>query len=257
VYANFPWLLDLNWLAYLGGYGPADALGLAAADLFRNLLALLNGDIFALLVGDFDALLLLVDAAHLLGNLLAGLVAALGEGHIHVTALLGQGLANLLLNFVADLLGLIVTDVLPDRGADFALLLVTLRLGLLGLDCGLHSDLCNLLASQLGLQGNQGVSNGLDRTLPLLGSLDLRLGALLLRDELALLLFHFLTDGLRGLVALILSHNLAILGGVAHPLGLVNTICPASLLELDMAVGHGDQDALVYADESALFLSGW
>merc|ERR1711931_205338 len=96
MHADFPWLLDLLRLAHLGGYRPAHALGLAAANFFRNLLAFLNRDIFAFRSWDRDTLLLLVDAAHLLGNLLAGLVAALGQRYLHSSAHLSQGLAHLL-----------------------------------------------------------------------------------------------------------------------------------------------------------------
>jgi len=261
MHADFPWLLDLLRLAYLGGYRPAHALGLAAANLFRNLLAFLNSDIFAFLLGDRDALLLLVDAAHLLGDLLAGLVAALGQWHLNGAAYLGQGMADLLLDLVADFLGLVVADVLPDGSAHFGLLLMTLHFGLLGLHSGLGGDLLGLLAGNLVLDGSQDVSNLLlHGSLPLLGRFDLLLRwlrALLLGNELAFLLLDLLADGLCGLVALIFCHNLTVLGNVAHLLGLLNAVGPASLLILDMAVGHRDQDALVNADESALFLRCW
>jgi len=261
MHADFPWLLDLLRLAYLGGYRPAHALGLAAANLFRNLLAFLNSDIFAFLLGDRDALLLLVDAAHLLGDLLAGLVAALGQWHFNGAAYLGQGLADLLLDIVADFLGLVVADVLPDGSAYFGLLLMTLDFGLLGLHSGLGGDLLGLLAGNLVLDGSQDVSNLLlDGSLPLLGRFDLLLRwlrALLLGNEFAFLLLDLLADGLCGLVALIFSHNPTVLRGVAHLLGLLNAVGPASLLVLDVAVGHRDQDALFNADESALFLRCW
>jgi len=78
MHANFPRLLDLDWFAYLGGNRPAHPLGLAAADLFRYILALLDDHILAFLLGHGDTLLLLSDTAHLLGQLLAGLVTTLG-----------------------------------------------------------------------------------------------------------------------------------------------------------------------------------
>jgi len=123
VHANFPRLLDQDGLAYLGWDWQALALGLAAADLLRDLVALLHQDVIALLLWNRDALLFVVEATDLLGNLGAGLVAAIGQWHLNVAAHLSQGSANLLLDFVADHIWLDLADVLRDGGADGGLLL--------------------------------------------------------------------------------------------------------------------------------------
>merc|ERR1719474_1338094 len=68
-------------------------------------------------------------------------------------------MADLLLDLVADVLGLVVADVLPDGSAHFGLLLMTLDFRLLGLHSGLGGDLLGLLAGNLVLDGSQDVSN--------------------------------------------------------------------------------------------------
>jgi len=122
--ADLPGFLDLDGLAYLGGDRPTLSLSLAGANPLGLLLAPLNNDVLAPLLGHGDALLLLLDAASLLGDLLAGLVAALGKGQFDVPADLGARVAHLLFNILADLLGLIPADILQNGRADLGLLLV-------------------------------------------------------------------------------------------------------------------------------------
>jgi len=188
MHANFPWLLNLNVFAHLGGNRPAHLLGFAAAYLLRNLLAFLYNNIFALLLGDRYALLLLVDATNLLGEFLARLVATLGQGNLNITANLGQGMAHLPLDLLADFLGFINANIFPDGSTDLNLLLMALQFRLLAF--GLFSRLLSLLGSQR----IQDMSNLVaDRTLPLLGRVH-RLRALFLADHLALLLLHLMAD---------------------------------------------------------------
>jgi len=134
-----------------------------------------------------------------------------------------------------------MANILPDWSADLGLLLVAHQFGV------------GLLVGLLGLFGVP-VSN---RPLPLLGFFDLlfRLGALLLGHDLALLFFDIVADSLCGLMALVLCDRLAVLWRVAHPLGFVNTIGPATLFVLNMAEGHRYFKALVDLDEPAFFLS--
>jgi len=235
VNADLPGLLDLDGLADLGGDRPALALGLAGADLLGYLLALLGQGILALLLGEGDALLLPLDAADLLGQLLARLVAALGQGNLHLRAHLGAGLAHVLLDVLADLLGLVVADVLPDGSAD---LLLAALLGSNGLDGLLGSDCGHLDAEDL-------VEDG-----PLLPPLLVLLLAGL--DSLALLLLDLPADLFSGRVALVLSDEFAHLGGVALGLHPGHAVGPAALLHLHGAVRNGDRDALLGLDQLAL-----
>jgi len=237
VNADLPGLLDLDGLADLGGDRPALALGLAGADLLGYLLALLGQGILALLLGEGDALLLPLDAADLLGQLLARLVAALGQGNLHLRAHLGAGLAHVLLDVLADLLGLVVADVLPDGSAD---LLLAALLG------SLDSD--GLLGSDLGrsLDAKDLVEDG-----PLLPPL-LVFPLLAGLDSLALLLLDLPADLLSGRVAHVLSDEVAHLGGVALGLHPGHAVGPAALLHLHGAVRNGDRDALLGLDQLAL-----
>jgi len=236
VNADLPGLLDLDGLADLGGDRPALALGLAGADLLGYLLALLGQGILALLLGEGDALLLPLDAADLLGQLLARLMAALGQGNLHLRAHLGPGLAHVLLNVLADVLGLVVADVLPDGCADLILaaLLGSNGLdGLFGTDCGRSLDAEDL------------VEDG-----PLLPPLLVFLLAGL--DGLALLLLDLLADLLGGRVAHVLSDEVAHLGVMALCLPFGHAVGPAALLHLHRAVRNGDRDALLGLDQLAL-----
>jgi len=238
VNADLPGLLDLDGLADLGGDWPALALGLAGADLLWLLMALLGQGRLALLLGEGEALLLPLDAADLLGQLLARLVAALGQGNLHLRAHLGAGLAHVLLDVLADLLGLVVADVLPDGSAD---LLLAALLGSNGLD--------GLLGTDLGrsLDAEDLVEDG--PLLPPLLVFTLLAAGL---DGLALLLLDLLADLLGGRVALVLSDEFAHLGGVAPGLHPGHAVGPAPLLHLHRAVRNRDRDALLGLDQLAL-----
>jgi len=228
VNANFPRLLDLDRFAYLGWDRPAFALGLAAAYLLGLLFAFLHQRILALLLGDWNALLLLFDAADLLGKLLARLVAAFGLGNFNLLADLGPGLADILLNLLADLLGLIDALLFQDGSAGF--LFVTLVV--------LLEDLLEELFD--------------DGPLPLLVGFDL-LGVGALLDQFALVFLDLLADFLGGGVTLVLPDGLALLRCVTLGLELGNAIGPAPLFNLHFAEGNRNFDALVDFDQLALF----
>jgi len=228
VNANFPRLLDLDRFAYLGWDRPAFALGLAAAYLLGLLFAFLHQRILALLLGDWNALLLLFDAADLLGKLLARLVAAFGLGNFNRLAYLGPGLAHILLNLLADLLGLIDALLFQDGSAGF--LFVTLVVVLL-------EDLLEELFD--------------DGPLPLVGFDLLGMGALL--DQFALRFLNLLANFLGGGVTLVLPDDLAHLRCVTLGLELGNAIGPAPLFNLHFAEGNRNFDALVDFDQLALF----
>jgi len=228
VNANFPRLLDLDRFAYLGWDRPAFALSLAAAYLLGLLFAFLHQRILALLLGDWNALLLLFDAADLLGKLLARLVAAFGLRNFNLLADLGPGLADILLNLLADLLGLIDALLFQDGSAGF--LFVTLVV--------LLEDLLEELFD--------------DGPLPLLVGFDLlRVGALL--DQFALVFLNLLTNFLGGGVTLVLPDGLALLRSVTLGLELGNAISPAPLFNLHCAEGNRNLDALVNFNQLALF----
>lgn len=227
--ANFPRLLDLDRFAYLGWDRPAFALGLAAAYLLGLLFAFLHQRILALLLGDWNALLLLFDAADLLGKLLARLVAAFGLGNFNLLADLGPGLAHILLNLLADLLGLIDALLFQDGSARF--LFVTLVVVLL-------EDLLEELFD--------------DGPLPLLVCFDLLgMGAFL--DQFALVFLDLLANFLGGGMTLVLPDGLALLRCVTLGLELGNAIGPAPLFNLHFAEGNRNFDALVDFDQLALF----
>jgi len=227
VNANFPRLLDLDRFAYLGWDRPAFALSLAAAYLLGLLFAFLHQRILALLLGDWNALLLLFDAADLLGKLLARLVAAFGLRNFNLLADLGPGLADILLNLLADLLGLIDALLFQDGSAGF--LFVTLVV--------LLEDLLEELFD--------------DGPLPLLVGFDL-LGVGALLDQFALVFLNLLADFLGGGVTLVLPDGVALLRCVTLGLEL-NAIGPAPLFNLYLAEGNRNLDALVDFDQLALF----
>jgi len=228
VNANFPRLLDLDRFAYLGWDRPAFALGLAAAYLLGLLFAFLHQRILALLLGDWNALLLLFNTADLLGELLARLVAALGLGNFNLFADLSPGLADILLNLLADFLGLIDALLFQDGSAGF--LFVTLVVVLL-------EDLLEELFD--------------DGPLPLVGFDLLGMGALL--DQFALRFLNLLANFLGGGVTLVLPDDLAHLRCVTLGLELGNAIGPAPLFNLHFAEGNRNFDALVDFDQLALF----
>jgi len=228
VNANFPRLLDLDRFAYLGWDRPAFALSLAAAYLLGLLFAFLHQRILALLLGDWNALLLLFDAADLLGKLLARLVAAFGLRNFNLLADLGPGLADILLNLLADLLGLIDALLFQDGSAGF--LFVTLVV--------LLEDLLEELFD--------------DGPLPLLVGFDL-LGVGALLDQFALMFLDLLADFLGGGVTLVLPDGLALLRCVTLGLELGDAIGPAPLFNLHLAKGNRNFDALVDFDQFALF----
>jgi len=228
VNANFPRLLDLDRFAYLGWDRPAFALGLAAAYLLGLLFAFLHQRILALLLRDWNALLLLFDAADLLGKLLARLVAAFGLRNFNLLADLGPGLADILLNLLADLLGLIDALLFQDGSAGF--LFVTLVV--------LLEDLLEELFD--------------DGPLPLLVGFDL-LGVGALLDQFALGFLNLLANFLGGGVTLVLPDGLAHLRCVTLGLELGNAIGPAPLFNLHLAEGNRNLDALVDFDQLALF----
>jgi len=228
VNANFPRLLDLDRFAYLGWDRPAFALSLAAAYLLGLLFAFLHQRILALLLGDWNALLLLFDAADLLGKLLARLVAAFGLRNFNLLADLGPGLADILLNLLADLLGLIDALLFQDGSAGFLFMTLVVLL----------EDLLEELFD--------------DGPLPLLVGFDLlRVGALL--DQFALVFLNLLTNFLGGGVTLVLPDGLALLRCVTLGLELGNAIGPAPLFNLHFAEGNRNLDALVDFDQLALF----
>jgi len=228
VNANFPRLLDLDRFAYLGWDRPAFALSLAAAYLLGLLFAFLHQRILALLLRDWNALLLLFDAADLLGKLLARLVAAFGLRNFNLLADLGPGLAHILLNLLADLLGLIDALLFQDGSAGF--LFVTLVV--------LLEDLLEELFD--------------DGPLPLLVGFDL-LGVGALLDQFALVFLNLLADFLGGGVTLVLPDDLAHLRCATLGLELGNAIGPAPLFNLYLAEGNRNLDALVDFDQLALF----
>jgi len=228
VNANFPRLLDLDRFAYLGWDRPAFALSLAAAYLLGLLFAFLHQRILALLLGDWNALLLLFDAADLLGKLLARLVAAFGLRNFNLLADLGPGLADILLNLLADLLGLIDALLFQDGSAGF--LFVTLVV--------LLEDLLEELFD--------------DGPLPLLVGFDL-LGVGALLDQFALGFLNLLADFLGGGATLVLPDGLAHLRCVTLGLELGNAIGPAPLFNLHLAEGNRNFDALVDFNQLALF----
>jgi len=228
VNANFPRLLDLDRFAYLGWDRPAFALSLAAAYLLGLLFAFLHQRILALLLGDWNALLLLFDAADLFGKLLARLVAAFGLRNFNLLADLGPGLADILLNLLADLLGLIDALLFQDGSAGFLFMTLVVLL----------EDLLEELFD--------------DGPLPLLVGFDLlRVGALL--DQFALVFLNLLTNFLGGGVTLVLPDGLALLRSVTLGLELGNAISPAPLFNLHCAEGNRNLDALVNFNQLALF----
>jgi len=228
VNANFPRLLDLDRFAYLGWDRPAFALGLAAAYLLGLLFAFLHQRILALLLGDWNALLLLFDAADLLGKLLARLVAAFGLRNFNLLADFCPGLAYILLNLLADLLWLIDALLFQDRSAGF--LFVTLVV--------LLEDLLEELFD--------------DGPLPFLVGFDL-LGVCALLDQFALGFLNLMANFHSGGVTLVLPDSLALLRCVTLGLEFWNAIGPAPLFNLHFAEGNRNFDALVDFDQLALF----
>lgn len=204
------------------------------AFLFGLLDAFLSPHILALLLGEWNALLLLLDAAGLLWELLARLVAAFGHGNLHLLADLSTRMANVLLYILADFLGLVPALVLPDRAAD--LLLVALLFLLLIL---LFEDLLEDLLD--------------DGTLPLLVFLVLGLGASLY--PLALFFLDLLANLLVVSLALVLQDRFAFIWTcVTLGLPFDMAVGAAGLLELHLAERNGNFDALVLFDQLALFL---
>jgi len=225
MYADFPWFLHLDRFAYLRGDRPALLFSLLGARLLQLLVTFLNVNIHTLLLRDGDALLLLLDSTVLLGDLLGDIFANLSARGAH-----------LLLNILADLLGLIPADILPDRSTVVGLLHIAMLLFLL-LVVLLFIDLLDL----------QHLLQGLDnRPLPLLG---FSLLAHSLLNNFAFLLLNIFADFLSGGVALVLPDSLAF-GWTGVALGL------QLLLILDFTEGMRNFDAFLANCVGALFLSG-